>query len=121
MSVSRAKVSIGLRRPPSWIASNPHCLKSSEPVSAAGISDCAGATWPKSRSDRTAKRIARVFTGRAYGRAVSFTTAPAQRPVPERLLATELSAELILPSTLKSARKFVLSAVLPDFDLQNVA
>src|SRR5438477_909786 len=35
ISVSLANVSIGLRRPPSWIASNAHCLKSRSRVSAA--------------------------------------------------------------------------------------
>jgi len=38
ISVSFANVSTGLRRPPSWIATKPHCLKSKPLLSVADAS-----------------------------------------------------------------------------------
>src|SRR5947209_3574687 len=114
ISASRAKVSIGLRRPPSWIATKPNCRKPSEPVSAAGISDCAEAKRPNKSKDRTAEKIARVFTAGIYGRAGLSTNGIRYKPAPERFRATDLSAELIEPSTFTSAKKLVASAKLPE-------
>jgi len=51
ISASFANVSTGLRRPPSWIASNPHCLKSKSPVSPA---DALGAPKPISPNSAVA-------------------------------------------------------------------
>ena len=65
INVSFANVSTGLRRPPSWVASNPHCLKSMTLVSAAGATaDEALSMPPKSTAPAAIRMRSRPFKRR---------------------------------------------------------